>query len=147
MILKSFKQLLNSEEYVYRTINNEIIDPEFNKLVQQALKSKSVISLNDKNFDKSSLPMSIFVEGALEVFMKGTLKYLIKMCHGQPEGKYKPLSREVYISGYDIILNCILEPIKALFETKLSFVYSPGIPLIFHSNYCVVRTFIQNIQK
>jgi len=147
MILKSFKQLVHSEQYVYRTINNEIIDPEFNKLVQLALKSKSVISLTDKDFEKSKLPLRIFTDGAMDIFMNGSLKNLIKMWHGKPQGKYRPLSREVYISGYDIILNCILEPTKSLFETKMSFVYSPGIPMIFHANYLAVRRFVVNIEK
>jgi hypothetical protein len=145
MILKSFKQLLHSEEYVYRTINNDIIDPEFNKLVQKALKSKSVISLNDKQFDKSKLPLSIFIDGVMKIYTEGSLKNLIKMCHGKPEERCRPLSRQVYISGYDIILNCILEPTKVLLENKLSFVYSPGIQMIFRSNYFTVRTFVKSI--
>lgn len=145
MILKSFKQLMHSEDYVYRTINNEIIDPEFKQLVQSALKSKSIISLNDTKFDKSKLPLSIFIDGVMKLFQEGSLKNLIQMCHGKPKGRPKPLSREVYIDGYDIILNCILKPTRALFETKLSFAYSPGIPVIFHSNYAVVRSFAKKI--
>lgn len=96
MILKSFKQLTNSEQYVYRTINNEIIEPEFNKLVQKSLKCKSLITLSSK-FDKKKLPSTIFIEGVIRIFKEGSLKNLIKMCHGKPLGKYKPLSKEVYI--------------------------------------------------
>lgn len=79
MILKSFKQLLNSEAYVYRTINNEIIEPEFKVLVQKALKSKSLISPTDRDFDKTKLPLCIFIEGAMKIFLEGNLKNLIKM--------------------------------------------------------------------
>ena len=145
MILKSFKQLKNCEEYIYRTINNEIVDPEFKTLVDQALKSKSVISLNDEKFDKTNLPLIIFMDGAIKLFQEGSLKNLIKMCHGKHSEKYKPLSKDVHISGYNIILNWIVKPIFNLFETKLSFVYSPGIPIIFHSNYRAVQVFIKTI--
>ena len=147
MILKSFKQLNNCEEYVYRTINNEIIEPEFKILVQQALKNKSVISLNDEKFDKANLPLRVFIDGALKLFTEGSWKSLIKMCHSKHSGKYRPLSKDVYISGYDIILNWILKPIFSLFENKLSFVYSPGIPIIFHSNYRAVQYFIKTIKE
>lgn len=146
MILKAFKDLLNAEEYVYRTINNDIIDPEFNKLVQLALKSKSVISLNDERFDKTILPLVLFLEGVTNSIIEGRLKSLLVMCHGKPSGKHRPLSREVYISGYDLIQNWILDPIKALFETKLSFVYSPGIPIIFHWNYTAVKRFMRSLK-
>lgn len=135
MILKSFKELPNSKDYVYRTINNEIIDPEFNKLVQNALKSKSFVSLDSESFDKSALPLTIFIEGAMKLFLTGSLKNLIQMCHQSPPKVYTPLSKSIFISGYDIIMKCILEPTKTLFDTKLNFVYSSGIPMIFHSNY------------
>ena len=132
---------------MYRTINNEIIEPEFQELVQQALKSKSVISLNDEKFDKANLPLWIFIDGAIKLFTEGSLKNIVKMWHGKNIGKYRPLSKNVYISGYNIILNWILKPIFNLFETKLSFVYSPGIPIIFHSNYRAVQSFIKTIKE
>ena len=146
MILQSFKQLVNSEEYVYRTINNDIIDPEFNALVQQSLKSKSLVSFSAK-VDRSRLPATIFIEGVTKLFMEGRMKNLVKMCHSQHSGKYRPLCKDVYITGYDIIQNCILIPTINLFESKLSFVYSSGIPVIFHSNYSVVKDFVKNLIK
>lgn len=67
------------------------------------------------------------------------------MCHGKPAPKHRPLWKDVYINGYDIIQNWILKPVNSILETKLSFIHSPGIPIIFHSNYLAIRTFSKSI--
>lgn len=73
MILKWFKQLSHSDQ-VYQTLNNCINEAEFKILIQKALKSKSLVSPGDKDFDKSKLPLSIFINGVIEIFLEGSLK-------------------------------------------------------------------------
>ncbi|CAI2386076.1 unnamed protein product [Moneuplotes crassus] len=152
MILKAFKNLPNCQEYIYRTINNEIIEPELTRLTQQALKSTPSFSFynktsssGDKDFDKSKLPCTIFIQGVSDLVFKGSLKNLVRMCHQTHKGRYRPLSAEVFISGYDIIQNCILDPIQQIFGDKLSFIYSSGISVIFHSNYTSFKQFIKDL--
>jgi hypothetical protein len=145
MILKSFKQLVHSEEYVYRTINNEIIDPEFNKFVQLALKSKSLATLT--SFSPSNLPLHIFTSGVLSMLTSGPLTHLIKMCHSLPTKKPLPLHPQIHISGYNILSHCILSPISALLSSKLSFTTSPGIPKIFLWSYKAVAELVQSVQS
>jgi hypothetical protein len=67
--------------------------------------------------------------------LNGSLKSFFNLTH-QAEGSYN------FVSGYDLLRDCIWGPLTQVIDQSLSFVFSSANCTLFHRNYQVTKDFL-----